>query len=249
MLSGLAFQASTDDIPAAGEVFYARLVVGIVGDICGGGSHVLPEFIPPSGVFIATSKRYPVSWRYTDQKTQLLSEGAVLGGGRYGGRTIAAAREGGGNEPWPLANTGGPLEVYVPLVSSRLLKGIGSQAPSCPQRENGIPCDPSESGDYLQAVAQTSCPCVPSDMLPIIGLFAGPPDKPTLSLRRGRRLAVTTAPLATVRVRAGGRRITRKAKQSGRTVVKLPRGFSGRVRVTATTTDGAVSKTSRLRVR
>ncbi len=47
--AGAAFEGSPQRIPHSGEVFYVRLTAAIVGDPCGGGGHVLPEFVPPAG--------------------------------------------------------------------------------------------------------------------------------------------------------------------------------------------------------
>ena len=59
---------------------------------------------------------------------------------------------------------------------------------------------------------------------------------------------MTTAPLATVKVRARGRTLRKRASQSGVATLELPRKLRGKLTVTATTTDGAVSKPTRKRV-
>jgi hypothetical protein len=263
--AGAAFEGSTQRIPPAGEVFYSRLLVAIVGDPCGGGGSVLPEFVPPAGVEPAVSRRHPVLWRYVESESTPDQRGStILSRGPNGGLLVGADAAGSENDgPWPLANSGPTLEIKVPLRSSRRLNGIGSRAPNCPARDNGSgPCPRGESGDHLQIAVQVADGGSPGTLVPIIGLFNGPPAAPSLRApaRAGRRFTakVTTAPRASATgvLKAGGRVLARaRARANGQGVARLrfslPAGLAGRavLSVRAKTVDEAISPPATRRLR
>lgn len=262
--AGAAFEGSPQRIPPAGQVFYTRLTAAIVGDPCGGGGHVLPEFIPPVGVEPAVDKRHPVLWRYAESSSTPDQSGqVVLTRGPNGGLLVGARSGDGTDGPWPLANSGPALEIKVPLRSSRRLKGIGTQSPNCPSREEGsAPCPRDQAGDHLQIAVGVADGGAPAMLIPYVGLFNRGPAAPSLAVpaRVGRRFVarVTAAPGATVTgtLRLAGRLLDRargKANASGVAALRFARapGLRGRavLSVRARTVDGARSPVAKRRLR
>jgi hypothetical protein len=260
--AGAAFEGSPQRIPPAGSVFYSRLTTAIVGDPCGGGGHVLPEFIPPVGVEPAVDKRHPVLWRYAEESnTPDVSGRVALTRGPNGGLMVGAVDDDGTAGPWPLANSGPALEIKVPLRSSRVLKGIGTPQPTCPAREDGAgPCPRDQAGDHLQISVSVADGGAPGMLIPYIGLFNRAPAAPSLRVpaRVGRRFIAraTTAPRATVTgtLRSGRTVLARaKRKANAKGVARLsfrrPAG-SGRavLSIQAKTIDGARSPVARRRL-
>ena len=263
--AGAAFEGTPQRIPHAGEVFYVRLTAAIVGDPCGGGGAVLPEFVPPAGVETAVDRRHPVRWTYSfdDQPADEFTGNVVLSKGPFGGLLVAAREADGSGVPWPLANSGDPLQIKVPVRSARRLTGIASSTPNCPARSEGYgACPRDEAGDHMQIAVSVADGGSPSTLVPIIGLFAREPAKPTLKLAKtvGRRFTatVTTAAGATVTgtLKARGRvvaRAKRQARASGvaRLRFSIPAGVTAKAQLTvrAKSVDGALSPAVKRRVR
>lgn len=228
--------AAGEKPPRIGSVFYVRLFIGVAGDLCGGGTEVLPEFIAPRGVFLAVSKQRPLLWRYNADGAAVTGGSIASTKGRFGGRLVVARTKA---DPegrlWPIAFSGDPLEIYVPYVSSRAL----SAAPGCKGIGGGdAPCLPRDAGDQFQVFTDVTASTVfPVNQAPTVGLVARGLAKPKVE-RSGRKLRVTTAPLATVTARVGGRRVKERADRTGRATLKLPRGAKGRATVTAVAVDG-----------
>ncbi len=236
--AGASQQASPQDIPFAGEVHYVRLLVGVIGGICG-RNDVLPEFVLPSGVLPAVSAAHPLRARYGGRNTQLVTTGMRTGQGRNGGVTVLPpASEG---DLWPLSRDGGELEIFLPVVASRKLVGIGSPAPNCPEKDQGVPC--KQAGDHLQIAAENSTTVTPQTTLATVGLFGREPLKPVLKVKSVRTLSIVTAPLATVTLKVGARTVkTLKLGRSGTATYRYARALRRKtVKVQARATDGSVS--------
>lgn len=238
----------------AGDPFYIGASFGSVGDICGGGGSLLPEFVLPRGVVRATDTGSKPYWEvFQDGGTTRGSDPVVLGKGLFGGIT-AAGRDKRDNEvkPWIYANSGGFITVYVPVRARRKLNGIGSTAPICTTaEENTGACPEDQSGDYLQVFGQVADGSQNRSLVPNLGLFAGPPRRPGLKARarRGRvTLTATTAPRFRVSftVKRGKRTLLRRrvrADRSGRArlVARDLRAGRATVEASAIADDGSVS--------
>jgi hypothetical protein len=250
-----AQQVPVDGLPYAGDVFYARITFGSIGDICGGGN-ALPEFVPPAGVeVVRDGKPY---WTVTANGQESRgNDPVVLGDGLFGG-VVASVRDAsdGQVKSWPYANSGGFIGVHVPMRARRRLTGIGTPEPTCPTREDGTgPCPADQAGDWLQVSTQVADGASPGTLVPALGLFAREPRAPRiLSARRsGGRLKVKlrTAPRFKVQaaVKRGSRVVARKGARASRTgVATLGLGRTpGRLTVEARAIadDGAVSARSR----
>ena len=226
-----AQQVPVKGLPYAGDVFYARITFGSIGDICGGGGNALPEFVPPAGVEV------------------------VMDGKPFW--TVATDGE---VKPWPYANSGGFIGVHVPLRARRRLVGIGTPEPSCPTREDGTgPCPADQSGDWLQVSTQVADGGSPGTLVPALGLFAREPRAPKIVRARrsgGRvKLRLRTAPRFRVQatLTRGSRVVARRrgrAAAGGVASLAFPAG-SGKLTIEARAVadDGAVSKQSRRTLR
>jgi hypothetical protein len=115
-----------DGLPYAGDVFYARVTFGSIGDICGGGGNALPEFVPPAGVEVVRDG--DPYWTVTQGGVETRgNDPVVLGDGLFGG-VVASVRDAsdGQVKSWPYANSGGFIGVHVPMRARRRLTGIGT---------------------------------------------------------------------------------------------------------------------------
>lgn len=257
-------QVPVDGLPHTGDVFYARISFGSIGDICSGGGHALPEFLPPHGVEFVREKRYPPYWTVYDEGTEKRGSDddypvvRVDPSGRSAQVSVFdhTAKK---TAPWPFANSGGSISVHVAMRARRRLNGIGSAAPDCPQRENGVPCPVEESGDHLQILTRMSAGA-PANLVPYVGLFAREPRAPSVAVRatvraRGFTVRARTAPRLRVKafVLRGRRAVAAaqgRADARGRVALAL-RGRRGRavVRVVAVGDDGASSLPATRRIR
>jgi hypothetical protein len=239
--------------PAAGEVFYGRLLVGIVGTTCNGANVVL-EVIPPRGVEVRADAEHPFFFDYVVNRSPDPQDGrtGVLrsGGGSFGGLAFDAFF-GGQRQPIPLSNDSGPVELHVPLMAARRLNGTDARRPSCRAQGSGAPpCSREQARDHLQVAVQIGASVTPTLLVADVGLVGGRPARPKLALRSGR-LTVRTAPRARVRATfvRGGRRVARvggRAASSGEATLRVPQRARGsRVTVVATTIDGAASPPAR----
>jgi hypothetical protein len=199
--AGAGFLADRDDVPRIGEVFYTRLTTALVGDPCGGGAAVLPEWVPPAGVEVAIDAKHPVLWRYADTPDRTFFDtDTVASPGQFDGVVIAAAtKDHPEGQPWPLAISGPPLEIRVPVRSTRVLNGIGSVSPECDNRRNGAaPCQPKLSGDHLQIAVNVADGGDRLFVIPYVGLFAAkaselilPRSVTSRQLARGVKVTLT----------------------------------------------------------
>ncbi|WP_232680372.1 Ig-like domain-containing protein [Nocardioides sp. R-C-SC26] len=136
-------------VPRVGEPFYVRLYAGLVGLPCSGKVAVVPEILRPAGVEFADEvPGYPVRWSLTrsGETPRLRTGGLGYHLGVNGGVTVEAP----GDEAWVLRQ-GDVLEVQVPVVAERGLKGPATQRPECQSRREGTrPCPVAQAGDHLQ---------------------------------------------------------------------------------------------------
>jgi hypothetical protein len=255
-----AQQVPVDGLPYAGDVFYARVTFGSIGDICGGGGNALPEFVPPVGVEVVRNGKPYWTVSQNDQESRG-SDPVVLGDGLFGG-VVASVRDSrdGQVKSWPYANSGGFIGVHVPMRARRRLVGIGTPEPTCPTREDGTgPCPAEQSGDWLQVSTQVADGASPGTLVPALGLFAREPRAPRIvSARRsaGRvKLKVRTAPRFRVHatLKRGRRVLARRQLRAARNgVATLKLGpAAGRVTIEARALadDGSVSARSRRTLR
>ena len=178
VLAGAAVQSSRRRPVRAGRVFYARALVGIVGNPCGGAG-VRIHVIPPLGVRTAVSRRHPIWWDYTETaQPPARSTGhddVRASRSPFGGLAMVAFYNG-RVQPWPLAHGAGPLEIHVPLVSSRRLSGRGPR--SCWVKGSGHPpCSRLRARDYLQVAIEVGAAVYPTLLVAEAPLFARAPRR------------------------------------------------------------------------
>jgi hypothetical protein len=250
-----AQQVPVDDLPYAGDVFYARITFGSIGDICGGGGNALPEFVPPAGVEVV--EHGDPYWTVSENGVETRgNDPVVLGDGLFGG-VVASVRDqrDGQVKSWPYANSGGFIGVHVPMRSRRRLTGIGTPEPTCPAREDGTgPCPADQAGDWLQVSTQVADGASPGTLVPALGLFAREPRAPRIvSARRsaGRvKVKIRTAPRFRIQatLKRGSRALARRrarANRSGVATLALG-GAAGKLTIEARAIadDGSVSTRS-----
>jgi hypothetical protein len=193
-------QAGYHPTPRAGAVFYGRVVFS---GACGPAEL---EVVPPAGVIVADTDRFPIKCLVSD------ADGAPRANpmcpthtvdGTYGPR-LPAGDGGGGWQPAP----GQTLEVDVPLVSGRALKGG-----SCPQDVATSDC----LGFSLRSGDDRLQPTVP--------MVTGAPRELGLSafasIARARLLA--RGLVATLTVPFAGDSATVTLRQDGRTLARVRR--------------------------
>ncbi len=161
-------------LPRVGEVFYVRTRPGAVGRPCADQS-VAVEVVLPVGVKLAISPRKPVRCSYfhidSGRVTPVSSAQGCpqrAGPGIYGRSLNRTGAEG---PAWTLPYGQG-LSIEVPLRSSRRLKGIASQTPSCGRREGEPPCRSDQAGDHLQFAVHVLDGNDSPWLSPYIGLIA-----------------------------------------------------------------------------
>ncbi|RYB95604.1 Ig-like domain repeat protein [Nocardioides oleivorans] len=242
----VGWRSETGQVPKVGEVFYVRGYAGLVSLPCSGSVAVLPELMLPAGVVPADDKA-PIYWDLTKSGTSqaLRTTKLTFANGRNGGYLIGSPE----GLKWEL-RVGDVLEIQVPVVATRELKGPATQQPECQTRLDGTaPCPINQAGDHLQiAFTVAGHGGTKSYVTPYVGLFASPatagPTGPTTGTTQaasatraayqvGKRRAVvtitSTGTLAgTVVITDKGKKIA-SAKVTGRvTTLKLPRLKKGR---------------------
>ena len=117
-LIGLGIQGTA---PRVGDVFYLRITAAVLDDPCSGGTTVLPEVLPPKGVATAIDAAHPVLLRYEEYDGANADDAAVkVKPGQSGGTELdAISTRAPDGEPFPLAQGGKKLEIYVPLRATR----------------------------------------------------------------------------------------------------------------------------------
>ena len=140
------FLADPANVPKVGDVFYARVLAGAVGNPCVDVQQVHFEVFPPSGVQPAISPSTPVKCTYNVMPTPAEWYSQQPQQGLFG--AAAFFRNVAGSPLWALP-PGDFFELQVPLRSSRPLTGLPGK-PSCARPARGGPCPPETAGDFLQ---------------------------------------------------------------------------------------------------
>ena len=164
--------------PRVGDVFYLRITAAVLNDPCSGGTTVLPEVLPPKGVATAIDSAHPVLLRYEEFDGESADDAAVkVKPGQTGGTQLdAISTRAPDGEPFPLAQGGKKLEIYVPLRATRR----------------------TSATDTLNVVSQIGNGSTPSPLAAATGLPSSAPAKPTVTVAKKAVLTVTTVPGAKV---------------------------------------------------
>jgi hypothetical protein len=116
----------TSDVtwPRVGDVYYVRLGMQVVGNICAGGAATIMEIVPPPSTQLAISPSFPVYcyWQPSGGQFTQITDGScpqVPATGLYGYRFNPTVSP----YTWVVPN-GAYLEIRVPVVSSQPLSGI-----------------------------------------------------------------------------------------------------------------------------
>ena len=176
--AGAAVQSSRGHRVRAGRVFYARALVGIVGNTCNGAG-VRIHVIPLLGVRTAVSRQHPIWWDYTGtpQPPEPSTGHDEVRASRspFGGLAMDAFYNG-SVQPWPLANGVAPLAIHVPLVSRRRMNGRGPS--SCWVKGSGSPpCSQRRARDYLQVAIEVGAAVYPTLLVAEAPLFGRAPRR------------------------------------------------------------------------
>ncbi len=113
--------------PRVGEVYYTTSLLSVVGNSCVGGSQVVPELFLPQQTVLAISAGFPVRCVYTTLSTGARTELSLsecpqtFSMGPNGGYAFYQPQQ--GTFPVPYGKT---FEVWVPVLSKKVLGGIGS---------------------------------------------------------------------------------------------------------------------------
>lgn len=260
----VGWRPAGDRLPKVGERFYVRTYAGLVGLPCSGTVAVLPELIAPLGVEYAVDDDHPVRWALTlpGRTPQLSSQPLTFVEGVNGGVVVGTPQ----GTSWTLRQ-GYVLELQVPVVAERVLKGPATPQPECASRRDGTaPCPASQAGDHFQtAFTVGGHGGTKSYVTPYVALFATaatpPPPAPVASrtaasyavsrTARGRAVVTvrSTKPVAgRVTVLDRGRRIgtaVLTTARAGRITVSLPRLARGRHVLTVSYAGSATVKASR----
>jgi hypothetical protein len=164
--------------PRAGDVFYVRLTATVLDDPCSGGTTVLPEFLPPKGVATAIDAGHPVLLRYDQFDGENVDDASVkVKPGQMGGTEFdAISTRAPDGEPFPIAQGGGKMELYVPLRATRR----------------------TSAADVLNVVSHIGNGSTPSPLNASTGLPSAAPAKPVVKVASKAALTVTTVPGAKV---------------------------------------------------
>ena len=172
VLAGAAVQSSRRRRVRAGRVFYARALVGIVGNTCSGAG-VRIHVIPPLGVRTAVSRRHPIWADYTATAQPPTSstghDDVRTSRSRFGGLVMDAFYNG-RVQPFPLANGAGALTIHVPLVSGRRLNGRGPTG-WWVKGSGRPPCSRRRARDHLQVAVEVGAAVFPTLLVAEAPLF------------------------------------------------------------------------------
>ena len=208
--------------PRVGETFYIRLTATVLDDPCTGGTTVLPEVLPPKGVSTAIDAAHPVLLRYDQFDGDNVDDASVkVKPGQMGGTEFdAISTRAPDGEPFPIAQGGGKMELYVPLRATRR----------------------TTSADVLNVVNHIGNGSTPSPLNASTGLPSSAPAKPVVKVGRKAALTVTTVPGAKVtatltvgKKKVGSAKATANAAGVATLRPKVKGGYK-RVKLTLTTT-------------
>lgn len=242
-----SFAGDDGELPQVGEVFYMRVEVGLPGLPCAKTPVVLPEVVLPAGMDYAESDRNPVRWQkyFVDGGgTGWSTQDLAYDRGEYGllvGLKSEAHPQGGPIE----VRQGQSFELQIPVVATKVMKGMATREPQCQQRIDGdAPCPVKESGDHIQ-VAVTKLDTGPMQyVIPFVGVHVQKAIPrlgakiAAFSTKAGKatvRLSATTLPTGPVRVFRGTKQIaggTLTAGNNGVIALKLPKLAKGQHKLT-----------------
>ena len=226
---GLGIQGTA---PRVGDVFYLRITAAVLNDPCSGGTTVLPEVLPPKGVATAIDASHPVLLRYEEFDGENADDAAVkVKPGQTGGTELdAISTRAPDGEPFPLAQGGKKLELYVPLRATRR----------------------TTASDTLRVVSHIGNGSTPSPLAAATGLPSSAPAKPTVKVARRAVLTVTTVPGAKVtatltvgKQKVGSAKATADASGTAKLRPKVRGGYK-RAKLTLKTTLSDGSKVPEL---
>jgi hypothetical protein len=213
--------------PRVGDVFYIRLTATVLDDPCTGGTTVLPEFVPPKGVATAIDAAHPVLLRYDQFDGENVDDASVkVKPGQMGGTEFdAISTRAPDGEPFPIAQGGGKMELYVPLRATRR----------------------TSASDLLNVVNHIGNGSTPSPLDASTGLPSAAPAKPVVKVGPKAALTVTTVPgakvIATLTVGAktvGRAKATANAAGTATLRPKVKRGVKrAKLTLKTTLTDGS----------
>ncbi|MBD3913507.1 Ig-like domain-containing protein [Nocardioides hwasunensis] len=214
----VGWRSETGQVPKVGEVFYVRGYAGLVSIPCSGAVTVLPELMLPSGVVPADDKA-PLYWDLTKSGTPqaLKTDTLTFDRGANGGFLIGTPDR----KAWEL-RVGDILEIQVPVVATRELKGPATQQPECQTRIDGTaPCPADVSGDHLQVAFTVGGHGGNKHYVtPYVGLFAtGAATGPAGPTPGATQAASTTKASYRVAKRKATITITSTAAVSGKVVI------------------------------
>lgn len=171
VMGGIAWRSQADHVPYVGETFTLRATASLVGMPCSGQVAMLAEFLAPLDVVYGDENKHPVRWgiRQLGEPENLRTGGLAYHPGSNGG--VLLLRE--GDQPFILKR-GDVLEIEVPVVAQRVLKGKATREPECLDRRNGVaPCPVGESGDHFQVAFRVGGHGGDKTYVtPYVGLFA-----------------------------------------------------------------------------
>jgi hypothetical protein len=213
--------------PRAGDVFYVRLTATVLDDPCTGGTTVLPEVLPPKGVAVAIDAAHPVLLRYDAYDGDNVDDAAVkVKPGQMGGTELdAISTRAPDGEPFPIAQGGGKMELYVPLRATRR----------------------TSAADVLNVVNHIGNGSTPSPLNASTGLPSAAPAKPVVKVGKKAALTVTTVPGAKVTAtltvgkrKVGSAKATANSAGTATLKPKVKRGVKrAKLTLTTTLTDGS----------
>jgi hypothetical protein len=213
--------------PRVGDVFYVRLTATVLDDPCIGGTTVLPEVLPPTGVSVAIDAAHPVLLRYDQYDGDNVDDASVkVKPGQMGGTEFdAISTRAPDGEPFPLAQGGGKLELYVPLRATRR----------------------TSAADVLNVVNHIGNGSTPSPLNASTGLPSAAPAQPVVKVGKRAALTVATVPGAQVTAtltvgkrKVGSAKATAKADGTVTLKPKVKRGVKrAKLTLKTTLTDGS----------
>lgn len=168
---GVSQIPASASIPDVGEVFYVRVLVGVVGFNCADSGQILPTFVPPLGVELALDAEHPARYRRSSID-QTIDEGWKTTGMRVTGPapdgTVSVSADGAAIAVWEKTQ----IEIELPFTASRPLVGIAAGAPSCPLAiQEYAQCSRAEAYDHFQVTLQHN-QGYPRPLTSVVGLFA-----------------------------------------------------------------------------
>lgn len=173
-------QSSARRRPKVGQTFYGLISLAATGLTCGGLPSLL-EIHPPRGVRVAVTKRNPIYVAYREIGSRTPAEGwpersdgeddlITSDRARDGSVLFAVATRDGKGDLFPLAD-GRQVEIHVPLVASRVLRGAPTRQRCRAKGSGNAVCSPRRAGDWLQVSARIGAAVAPTLLVSDVPLF------------------------------------------------------------------------------